>query len=400
MCVRSIILFFILLNPFTNSFAADRYIPNDPLFPSQWWADNSGQTIFVPIKTDEKEKKITLGRMVGTPDIDVDLPEAWAIERGGPDCLIAVLDAGFQLDHPELSNKFTKDGWNFIRNDSILTAGDDHGTSVAGIIASEMDNNIGIAGVAPGCKILPLVVTVSINNTHDIKKSKKEFPVSDAIRYAIQMKATVISVSLGIPPLSEIIKKYAQVHFGSPEIPADKRASITEFLSNARQSTVDVLKTVIGEAYNANIPVIAGAGNFPNEEKNYPAGFESVISVASINIRGELSAFSTRGDWVTVAAPGEEVLTCANTWSDQVSMPCPIANNCQNHGDYCHPSGTSLAAPIVSGVVGLLKSHYPDLTVDEIRATLINSGKKLGSTTIPLVSAERALLNPVRLNQK
>lgn len=388
MNLRLLILSTCLMLFSSISHAQDRYIPNDPLFKNQWWADNTGQPYYIPLAIIENEAFML--EFVGIPDVDVDLPEAWAIEKGNKNCVIAILDLGFQLDHPDLSNQFLENGWNALRKDSVLNTGDDHGTSVAGIAAGNMDNNIGIAGVAPGCKILPIIVTTSRDSRSN--KSKTEFPLSEGIRYAINNNATVISISIVVPTIKEIIENLAE------EPSEDALKSI----SSTRQSIIDSLSLAVDEAYAANIPIVAGSGNIKTDEKMFPAAFEKVISVTSVNNRGEISPFATIGDWVNVAAPGESVLTCAITWKAQSILPCPIDEICINHEDYCHPDGTSYSTPIVAGIVALLKSHYPNITIEEIRQTLIRTGKPNTSDSKlpPIVSAGNALKNPVRFNSE
>ncbi|OGQ36887.1 MAG: hypothetical protein A3F16_01140 [Deltaproteobacteria bacterium RIFCSPHIGHO2_12_FULL_43_9] len=421
MILRSMMILSFLVQFSSLSFAQDRYIPNDPLFTYQWWGENTGQQLVIP--------KImgALGYMVpfeAKPDIDVDLPEAWAIERGSDDCLVAVLDVGFQLDHPDLYRQFWQNsdeiprngidddnnglvddvnGWNFIRNDQVINIDFKHGTEIAGIIAAEMDNNIGIAGIAPGCKILP-VVAGDISHSVGIDNLVPQFKALAAgIRYAIQMKASVISISLIIPSIDTRLQNF-QSNFPDAysAMSIEGRFNLLLDLLAQELEAKNATHTAIKEAYKVNIPIVAAAGNTGRDEMTFPTAFKEVISVASIRSNGELSGFTTKGEWIDVSAPGENILTCSDAGRCPGNFDCSITGNCHNHADYNHPDGTSFSAPIVAGVVALLRSKYPTLTIEEIRETLKRTGKPITSdpTLPPLVSAGNALKNPFRFGSE
>lgn len=173
------------------------YVPNDPLYPQQWHLNNSGQ-------------------VEGKVHADARLPGAWDLEKGDPSTVIAIVDDGVQLSHPDLApniytnrgeipgnhvdddhNGFVDDvhGWNFVFDTNDVTAegsgteGDDHGTAVAGIAAARGDNGIGVSGACPRCSILP----VKIN---DGGYWATDSQIADAIRYAGQI-ADVLNLSWG-----------------------------------------------------------------------------------------------------------------------------------------------------------------------------------------------------------
>jgi subtilisin family serine protease len=175
------------------------FLPNDPGFNQQWHLHNTGQ-----------------GR--GNPAADVDAPEAWELERGSADIVIAIIDNGVQIEHPDLAtNIFTNPreipgngidddgngyvddvhGWDFAAddNDPRPSAPDDnHGTAVAGVAAAVGNNGIGVSGVCPNCKILP----VKINFVSDAK-------LAEAIRYAASL-ADVLNNSWGGGAPSPVIQ--------------------------------------------------------------------------------------------------------------------------------------------------------------------------------------------------
>ncbi len=138
-------------------------LPDDLYFSLQWYLDNTGQSN--PYSGE------------GTPDADIDAPEAWDIETGSPDVIIAIIDCGIDYTHPDLAdniwinedeipdngldddnNGYIDDirGWNFYDDNNDLLDLGGHGTAHAGVVASIGNNGIGIAGVCWHCKIMPL----------------------------------------------------------------------------------------------------------------------------------------------------------------------------------------------------------------------------------------------------
>lgn len=231
-------------------------------------------------------------------------PEAWDITQGKPEIVVAVIDDGVQIDHPDLSgniwinvdevpgnnvdddhNGYVDDvnGWDFLNNDnSVFHPGDYHGTHVAGTIAA-VANSLGVVGVAPRVKIMPLkFIGPDGGNTMDAIR---------AIEYAAANGARVINASWG----HACTDSTCQEDF-------------------ALRDAID----------RANLVFVAAAGN---ESKNNdlnpdsPSGLPSskIISVAAVNSQGNLSSFSNYGaTTVDVAAPGEDILSTYPTTPDSV----------------------------------------------------------------------------------
>ncbi len=303
----------------------------------------------------------------GTAGIDIEALEAWEISLGDPDLVVAVIDTGIYLNHPDLAsniwrnpseipnnnidddnNGFVDDvnGWDIVDDDKDPNDEMFHGTHCAGIIAASLDNNRGLCGVAPRVKLLPLRV-LNARGEGDTAGLLK------AVRYAIELRKRgenirVISASLG----------------GG------------EYLESFNE--------ILEEANRYGIVFVAAAGNDGknNDEKpTYPANYSApnVISVAALDSSGRLASFSNYGEkTVDVGAPGVFI------WSSFL------------FGFYLPFDGTSMAAPFVSGTAALVLSERPQLTPSQVISILKRSSKPLpdlgGKIAIPgIISAARAL---------
>ncbi|MEA3377893.1 MAG: S8 family serine peptidase [Chloroflexota bacterium] len=261
----------------------------------------------------------------------VNVPEAWALSTG-QDVVIAVLDTGVDLDHPDLSTKVLTDlDRDFVNGD--LAADDDHGhgTHVAGIAAAATDNGIGIAGMGWHTEILPLKV---LDNAGQGYFSD----VADAISYAIGAGADVINLSIG------------------PE-------------TTQRMDCPPFLQTAIDEAYAAGLAVVAAAGNNgegSNGERIEipPANCNHVIGVAATRQNDTIPSYSSPGAHVSVAAPGGGSTDAI--YSTLVS------------GRYGLMSGTSMATPHVSGLAALVIAHHPAYSPDRVASAILDNALDLG----------------------
>lgn len=260
--------------------------------------------------------------------------DAWDSTQGKSDVTVAVLDTGVDMSHEDLAGGLDKaNARNFMEGEDASNPDDDfgHGTHVAGIIAARANNGVGIAGVAPGCRVMPIRVlgveggtTVSLIN---------------GINWAIQKKARVINMSLGSNQYS--------------------------------RAEEDVIK----KALRAGIVVVAAAGNeaLSGNPLSYPGAIDGVISVSAIrrdvgtnNVdvysRAEFSNFNP---FVTIAAPGVDILS---------TMPQRFRSPDQRFDlPYGYASGTSMAAPLVSGVVALMLSAHPEWGPTQVMSALRKS---------------------------
>ena len=260
-------------------------------------------------------------------------PKFWEKGRKGEGVIIAIIDTGCDVTHPDLEDRivgirnFTTDDGS---NKDIVTDYVGHGTHVAGIIAAN-ENGSGIIGVAPRAKILILKALSKNGGSYNW--------VVNAINYAVSKKVDIISMSLG--------GKF------------DDRN----------------LHNAIKEAVKKDILVVCAAGNDGDRKKDtveisYPAGYNEVISVGSINLNRKSSRFSASNNEVDLVAPGQGL-------DDRGIMSTAPGNK------YVEMQGTSMATPHVAGALALIinwaKEEFGrDLTEVEIYAQLIKRTVSLG----------------------
>lgn len=349
------LLAFILLS---STLASAQVIPvdnskllvGDELFPYQWSLLNQGQTLIR-----EKDDIHNLP-MKGVSGKDI----GWALLVGRNPSnrpIVAVLDSGVDLTHPELQGNIwmndgecgkdpTKDndgnglpgdcrGWNFTENKDSDAAKDvtdveGHGTHIAGIIAA-LNNDSGMVGVTPNALIMPIKVMRDAESRSDVQSSDA---FARGIIYAVDNGADVINMSLGWPR--------------SLETPA--------------------LRNAVGYALENNVPIIAAAGNNNSSEPLFPCAYDGVICVAASTINGKFASFSNYGGHVDTVAPGEGILGLNPILlePDYFSVP-----------GFEMRSGTSQAAPIVTGLVAALKAETKDLSIGQILGKLYQAKKNL-----------------------
>jgi len=315
--------------------------PNDPDFGLQWNLHNIGQS-----NPHSGE---------GDPDCDIDAPEAWDIETGNPNVIVAVIDCGIDYTHPDLAdniwinedeipdndidddnNGYIDDiqGWNFFDNNNDLIDLGGHGTAHAGVIAAVGNNGIGISGVTWNCKIMPIhcVDEFDYGTSEDI---------ADGIRYAVDNGASVISMSFG---------KYTDYE-------------------------IDV-QEAIEYAYNSNVVLVAAAGNEGSDWKLYPAGYDQVIAVGGTDNKDHkmdcyrydgYHLLSNYGDWIDVSAPAVDIYTTFPTY--HVTYMEYFGFNYE----YDYLSGTSFSGPQVSGIAALLLSKNPTLNPNQVKAIICDN---------------------------
>lgn len=311
--------------------------PGDRYFDEQWGLHNTGQA-FQCLPTGGSEWCF----YQGTPDADIDAPEAWALSTGAP-VRVAVIDSGVDYAHPDLAGPYLG-GYDFFNGDADPMDDHGHGTHVAGTIAAAMNNltgtpadEEGVAGVAPNAEIFAYKVCGANGTCSD-------FAIQQAIAASVADGARVINMSLGGAQFS--------------------------------QSTYEAVQ----DAWNAGVVVVAAAGNGGTTALTYPAGYDNVISVGAFNEDHDRASFSNYGSWVDISAPGAVIM------SSYRMSGCATADSPGDTGCYTWSSGTSMAAPHVSGAAALVWSR-PDVTSNsQVASILLNSADPVGVSTVRLDS--------------
>jgi subtilisin family serine protease len=306
-----------------------RYTPNDPLFAAQWALDNTGQ-------------------VARATAADIDAPQAWAYTLGSPTVTIAVLDDGVQLDHPDLEPNIAARGRDFTvyppaEGAEPRVAADRHGTAVTGIVAARGDNGLGVSGVCPRCRILPIRVHGSSN-----------LGVAEAFRYAVAQGADVITNSWGYTPSA---RRRAD---------AAVDAAVRDAIDSAAREGRGGRGTLI----------VFGMTNEAVDNCGARADISALDSVVAVGVsdhddRIGGSGFGACMDLVAPAKP-ERLGTPGNVTTDRTGIDGHV------EGDYFDGfGGTSAAAPLVAGVAGLLLSLNPNLSRADVKRILEHTADKI-----------------------
>lgn len=292
---------------------------------------------------------------------------AWSLARGTDSLLVAIVDTGVDLDHPDLKTRLVQ-GVSIVNQQDYTPPAhgrDDngHGTHVAGIIGAQTDNTLGVAACAWQGKIMPIKV---LSN----KGEGTDADIAAGILWAADAGAKVINLSLG----GEAVE---------PEVP-------------------QVLQDAVDYAYVRGCLVIAASGNSGDNTVHYPAALNHVLAVAATDPWDRRAGYSTYGPAVDLSAPGgageadfsKDTGILSTYWtqnsfiSDFMSGP--------EAGEYAVTAGTSMAAAVVSGSAAVIWSWQMSLTVDQVenllKSTAVDIGdpgpdEKTGTGRIDLLAA-------------
>lgn len=316
---------------------------NDSLFVRQWALKNTGGVI----------------QWSGTPGADMEVENAWTITTGDSTISVAIMDSGIDTLHPDLRPNllpgFDATGHNSHGYPNTNFASDGHGTACAGIVAARGDNNIGVAGVAYGCKIIPVKVFIYIDTVIHfppiIDTSLYEIPYSETaymlggINWAWQTgNADILSNSWGIP--ADLL----------PFAPIDQPVISNAIIAASTQGRGGKGAIPMFSSGNDNGPII------------WPSGSTGTISVGATTNKDKRAGFSNYGLGLDVAAPGVQITT-----TDMLGANGFAA------GDYSLDfGGTSAACPNAAGVAALILSLMPDFTFAEVRSLLRVSAERVG----------------------
>lgn len=273
----------------------------------------------------------------------IDAQDAWNITTGSSKVTIAIVDSGVG-SHPELSGRILN-GWNFASDPASPDSSDDngHGTYVAGIAAAKGDNGQGIAGIDWNALILP----VKVLNKDGIGSNAT---IAMGIHYAADQGAQVINLSLGGTNRSRVVQE--AVNYATYPL----NANLTGVSSNRNGAVLIAAAGNNMQSPPANATTRPGQTETENKP-NYPAAYDEVIAVGATDGQDLPTAFSAYGPELSICAPGYSIISL--DW-----------NTTDNSPAYSYGSGTSSAAPFVSGTVALMLSVNSSLSGNEIRNIL------------------------------
>jgi len=289
------------------------WIPNDELYPLQWHFSQ------------------------------INMSSAWDIEQGGDrNVIVAVLDTGVAYEDyetyqkaPDLAGTNFISGYDFVNNDSHPNDDNGHGTHVTGTIAQTTNNNIGVAGIAFNCSIMPVKVL-------DEQGNGSATSFADGVHYAIDHGAKVINYSVGGP---DSVTKYNAVKY----------------------------------AYDHGVIIVAATGNENSSSILYPSAYDECIAVGAVRYDKARAPYSNYGTGIELMAPGGDTSVDQNSdgYVDGVLQQTFSGGDPTNFG-YWFWQGTSMATPHITGVIALMLSHGTSGT-ENIRDILHSTAEDLGN---------------------
>ncbi|KZE52794.1 peptidase S8 [Brevibacillus parabrevis] len=247
----------------------------------------------------------------------IGMEQSWDVSEGSSDVIVAVVDTGVDLKHPEFAGKLVE-GYNVLTDNNKPEDDNGHGTHVSGVIAAKTNNADGIAGMSWNSKLMPIKAIGADG-------SGSAVDIAQGIYWATDHGADVINLSVG------------------------------NYTSSA------ALKEACRYAFEKNVILVAASGNDATNQPSYPAAYDEVLAVAAVDHRKERADFSNFGDYVDVAAPG-------------VDIPSTYI-----YSDYASLSGTSMACPHVAALASLVRSVHPDMKNRDVMELIRQSATDLGA---------------------
>ena len=276
--------------------------------------------------------------------------QAWAVTKGSPQVTVAVVDDGIQSSHPMFAGHIIN-AYNVYTQNNRLSVGEGHGTHTAALAAGSQANlNKGASGIAPQCRIMPVQVF-----------DNKQCPLSAliaGIMYAVHHGADVVNVSIG-PSFP-----------GLDQLPVAQQQQLRGQFQNMEM----LWKRVCSLADKKRCLIVFAAGNdnilacIPPENRNLMS-----LAVGAVDPQIAPAKFTNYGGFCDVSAPGVNILS---------AFPTSTLRSCD---------GTSMAAPIVSGVLALMKSVKKDITLEQARNVLRRTGQTVNGPLPVMVLADKAL---------
>ena len=376
-------------------------LSDDPYLPQQWHLFNTGMTSDGDIGIDGAP-------WISAANADIAAPEAWKINTDASEIVIAIIDKGIDITHPDLitnlwtnpreipgngvdddGNGYVDDihGWNFVDNSPnvVANAESDHGTHVAGIAGAQGNNGIGVSGVAWNTQLMTLDV---FNGEKDVGIGADGNQADvNAIYYAVDNGAKVINMSLG-----GNIKM-------SPELFNDL-------------NLIPAYRAAFQYAYDNDVFVSLAAGNEGDQfdDRNQwklvgnndiytsaPAAYSNVFgnlaSVGSSDAQNRKSGYSSYGQSVSIFAPGGDggqVVVDKDDFGNAIFASSPLTKILSTvptgsgsvDSDYGYLAGTSMAAPVIAGMAALIRSENSSITAPETVA-ILRAGANVNPYLVP-----------------
>ncbi|WP_196219838.1 S8 family serine peptidase, partial [Microcystis aeruginosa] len=334
------------------------FIPNDPLFGNQWHLNNTGQ-------------------VGGTPDADVDAPEAWDVNAGGSsNVVVAVIDDGMQLNHPDLQlfintgeiagngidddgNGWIDDlnGWDFTsggigdNNPGPSVPDDAHATAVAGVAAGRGNNTLGVTGMAYNSRLLPVRIFLGGSATSDAN-------IASAIYYAAGRTAS----GTGTWRAGDILNN----SWGGGAFSSAISSAFTWASTSGRNGKGAISYIATGNGSGAPV-------SFP---ANLSSTIPGVIAVGASTNLDQLASYSNVGPQVDFVAPSSggtaRIVTTDRTGADGYSSGDYTSTGTDGFG------GTSSATPLSAGIGALILAQDPNLTAAQVRGLMRNTTDLIG----------------------
>lgn len=324
---------------------------NDPDYSRQWGYYNSSK-----------------------PGYDINVVPVWGgYTTGSPNVVVAVIDEGVDVSHPDLAANCYSKHYNSFSGSGTVVAGE-HGTHVAGTIAAVNNNGVGVSGVAGGdaAKGVRGVSIMSCEILRATRTGTSNGNTPNAIKWAADNGAVICQNSWGYSYDYDGDGKYNSAELNAAlkgTIMSSDKAAIDYFIKYAG---CDNYGNQLADSPMKGGLVVFAAGN-ENIQNGVPANYEPIVAVAAIDANGSKASYSNYGSFVDIAAPGSSVYST-------------LPNN-----KYGSMSGTSMACPHVSGVAALLVSYFggPGFTCDQLKERLLNSKNtsKVPSNIAGLVDA-------------
>lgn len=364
-----------------KTFDESTILSNDPLLNRQWHLFNTG------ISGNVGKGVTGVTQWIAAPNVDIGAPEAWKLARDASEIIVAIIDQGVDITHPDLAsnlwvnsgeipdngidddgNGYVDDinGWNFTDNSPnvVANARYQHGTNVAGIVGAQGNNALGVSGVAWDTQLMTLDVFGGAASATN---------VAQAVRYAVDNGAKVINMSLG---------------YNSKLRPQDEETNKAFQYAYDRDVFVAIASGNEGDEY-MNRNKWRNVGDFDLSVAApafYSDLFGNVASVVASNAQNQKSSFSNYGISPTISAPGGDASDVVVAYvgnqpvyekfsETEILSTMPVGTGTVDQ-DYGYMAGTSQATPMISGMAALIRAQNESITAPETLAILRAGARK------------------------